>query len=85
MDQSAALLCQAGHALLLDCRSGATDDVPLDPGAAGLALLVIDTACRHALTDGGYAARPPACEEAARALGVPVAARRDGRPGAGRR
>jgi galactokinase len=23
MDQSAALLCRAGHALLLDCRSGA--------------------------------------------------------------
>jgi galactokinase len=70
MDQSAALLCQAGHALLLDCRSGACDDVPLEPGAAGLVLLVIDTGVRHALTDGRYAERRQSCEAAARALGV---------------
>lgn len=70
MDQSAALLCQAGHALLLDCRSGASDDVPLEPGAAGLALLVIDTGVRHALTDGRYAQRRQSCEAAALALGV---------------
>jgi galactokinase len=70
MDQSAALLCQAGHALLLDCRSGIGTAVPLDPPALGLSLLIIDTRARHALTDGGYAARRLACEEAARALGV---------------
>ncbi len=35
MDQSAALLCQAGHALLLDCRSGESDSVPLNPAAPG--------------------------------------------------
>jgi galactokinase len=70
MDQSAALLCRAGHALLLDCRSGATQDVPLNPGAVGLTLLVIDTGVRHALNDGRYAARRRSCEEAARALGV---------------
>jgi galactokinase len=70
MDQSAALLCQAGHALLLDCRSGASDDVPLEPGGAGLAILVIDTGVRHALTDGRYAERRAACEAAARSLGV---------------
>jgi galactokinase len=70
MDQSAALLCQAGHALLLDCRSGAAQDVPLDPAAAGLVLLVIDTGVRHALNDGRYAERRRSCEEAARALGV---------------
>jgi galactokinase len=28
MDQSASLLCRADHALLLDCRSGATEHVP---------------------------------------------------------
>ncbi len=70
MDQSAALLCQAGHALLLDCRSGASDDVPVEPGAAGLALLVIDTQIRHELTDGRYAERRRSCEAAALALGV---------------
>jgi len=70
MDQSASLLCRAGHALLLDCRSGETSDVPFDLPAAGLILLVIDTRVRHALADGRYAARRRACEEAARDLGV---------------
>jgi galactokinase len=70
MDQLAVLLGQAGHALLLDCRTGTGTLVPLDPAAAGLALLVIDTRARHELTDGGYAARRRACEDAARALGV---------------
>jgi galactokinase len=70
MDQSAALLCQAGHALLLDCRSGESDSVPLNPAGSGLALVIIDTRARHALTDSGYAARHVECAEAARALGV---------------
>ena len=70
MDQSASLLCRAGHALLLDCRSGETSDVPFDLPAAGLVLLVIDTRVRHALADGRYATRRRACEEAARVLGV---------------
>jgi galactokinase len=71
MDQSASLLCRAGHALLLDCRSGQASNVPLDLDAAGLVLLVIDTRVRHALADGRYAARRRACEDAARVLGVP--------------
>jgi galactokinase len=70
MDQSASLLCQAGHALLLDCRSGESSDVPFDLPAGGLVLLVVDTRVRHALADGRYAARRRACEEAARVLGV---------------
>jgi len=70
MDQLAVLLGQAGHALLLDCRAGTGTSVPLDPAAAGLALLIIDTRARHELTDGGYAARRRACVDAARALGV---------------
>jgi galactokinase len=70
MDQLVVLLGQAGHALLLDCRAGTGTLVPLDPAAAGLVLLVIDTRARHELTDGGYAARRRACEDAARALGV---------------
>jgi galactokinase len=70
MDQFAALLGRAGHALLLDCRAGTATAVPLDPAAAGLALLVIDTRVRHALGDGRYANRRQACEQAASALGV---------------
>jgi galactokinase len=38
MDQIAALLGRAGHALLLDCRTGTGTAVPLDPAAAGLTL-----------------------------------------------
>jgi galactokinase len=70
MDQSASLLCAAGHALLLDCRSGETTAVPFDPGAAGLRLLIIDTRARHELTGGDYASRRAECEAAARSLGV---------------
>jgi galactokinase len=70
MDQSAALQCQAGHALLLDCRSGIGTAVPLDPGPSGLALLVVDTGARHEHAADGYADRRQACEDAAQALGV---------------
>ncbi len=70
MDQTVALLGQAGHALLLDCRVGTAEAVPFDPAAAGLTLLVIDTRVRHALGDGRYAERRRACEEGASALGV---------------
>ncbi|MGO9077757.1 MAG: galactokinase [Streptosporangiaceae bacterium] len=70
MDQSAVLLCEPGHALLLDCRSGAATSVPLDLAAARAVILVIDTRARHKLTDGGYADRRRSCEAAARALRV---------------
>jgi len=70
MDQIAALLCRSGQALLLDCRDGTGTAVPLDPAAAGLTLLVIDTRARHALGDGRYAERRRACARAASALGV---------------
>ncbi|MEU5883098.1 galactokinase [Spirillospora sp. NPDC047279] len=72
MDQSASLLCEDGHALLLDCRSGLSGQVPFAPGAAGLTLLVVDTRAEHALGDGEYARRRAECEEAARLLGVPA-------------
>jgi galactokinase len=68
LDQSASLLCTEGHALLLDCRSGLSTQVPLD--LTGLALLVIDTRAEHRLRDGGYASRRAACEKAAELLGV---------------
>jgi galactokinase len=70
MDQSASLLCQEGHALLLDCRTSESAEVPFDPAAAGLELLVIDTGARRELADGDYASRRGECEQAARALGV---------------
>jgi galactokinase len=70
MDQSAALLCRAGHALLLDCRTVQAVAVPFSLAAAGRCLMIIDTRIRHALTDGRYAERSHECEDAARALGI---------------
>jgi galactokinase len=71
MDQSASLLCRSGHALLLDCRSLETSQVPFDPAVAGARLLVINTRARHELTDGSYGHRRAECEKAARLLGIP--------------
>ena len=71
MDQSASLLCQAGHALLLDCRSLETSQVPFGPAAAGAALLLVNTRARHELAGGEYGERRAQCEEAARLLGIP--------------
>jgi galactokinase len=70
MDQSASLLCTVDHALLLDCRSGLSAQIPLD--LTGLTLLVIDTRAEHELVDGGYASRRAACEKAASLLGMPA-------------
>jgi galactokinase len=72
IDQSAALLCQEGHAMLLDCGTLARTQVPFRPSAAGAVALIIDTGVTHALVSGEYAARRAECEEAARLLGVPA-------------
>jgi galactokinase len=71
MDQSASLLCEAGHALLLDCGTREISQVPFDPAAAGLGLLVVNTRAEHTHAGGDYARRRSECEEAARQLGVP--------------
>jgi galactokinase len=70
MDQTASLLCEEGHALLLDARTGGVSQVPFNLRAEGLALLVIDSRAPHAHADGEYADRRRTCEEAAAALGV---------------
>jgi len=71
MDQSASLLSQAGHALLLDCRSLETTQVPFEPAAAGASLLVVNTRAKHDLVAGAYGVRRAECDEAARRLGIP--------------
>jgi galactokinase len=74
IDQSAALLCEQGHAMLLDCGTLARTQVPFLPAAAGLGggtvAVIIDTRVTHALVSGDYAARRTECEEAARLLRV---------------
>jgi galactokinase len=72
MDQMVSMLGRAGHALFLDTRSLATEQVPLPLEAAGLCLVVLDTRAGHRLVDGAYADRRAACEAAAAVLGVPA-------------
>jgi galactokinase len=70
MDQAASLRATRGHAILVDSRTGAVEQVPVDLEAHGMTLLVVDTRAEHALVDGQYAARRTTCEEAATVLGV---------------
>ncbi|KAJ1684269.1 hypothetical protein LUZ63_020562 [Rhynchospora breviuscula] len=70
MDQTVAVLGAPASALLLDCRSWATELIPFDPASGGLELLVVDTRAHHQLTDGAYEGRRRACERAAAAIGV---------------
>jgi galactokinase len=72
LDQSASVLCTAGNALFMDCRSLRTEQIPFDLAADGLAVLVIDTRAPHQHAGGEYAARRAACERAAAELGVPA-------------
>ena len=68
MDQSIAVMGRAGRALLLDCRTGETKQVPFDDPS--LVVLVADTRVKHDIADGGYAARREQCYAAAGTLGV---------------
>ncbi len=67
MDQLVSAGGRAGHALLIDCRSLATDVVPVP---VGVAVLVLDTGTRRELTATAYNERRAQCEAAAAALGV---------------
>jgi galactokinase len=72
MDQLASLRCIKGHALFLDIRSLEAEQVPLDPEASDLALLVVDTKVHHGNADGAYGDRRATCERSARIMGVPA-------------
>ncbi|MCX5661103.1 MAG: galactokinase [Planctomycetota bacterium] len=68
MDQFISVGGQAGHAMLLDCRSRETRMVPLDDPE--VSVLIANTNVRHALTGGEYRQRREQCEAGAKALGV---------------
>lgn len=67
MDQLAALLGRAGHALLVDCTSFTTTPVPI---AAAVTVLVAHCGVPRTLADTAYAARRAECEAVAAALGL---------------
>ncbi|HVR70007.1 MAG TPA: galactokinase [Vicinamibacteria bacterium] len=68
MDQLVSMLGEAGHALLIDCRSLETRPIPLPPDRA--AILVFDSGVRHRHSSGEYNVRRAQCEEAAARLGA---------------
>lgn len=70
MDQYASLLCGAGAALFIDCRSLEATRVPLGLEAAGLVLLVCDTRVQHGDPTSGYNQRRAECDRAAENLGL---------------
>ncbi|WP_405484894.1 galactokinase [Nocardia sp. NBC_00511] len=70
LDQSASMLCTAGHVLFLDTRDSAYEQIPFDLDRFDLSLLVFDTGSPHHLMDGEYALRRAECAAAAEQLGV---------------
>ena len=70
MDQAISVLGEKGQALLLDCRDGATRNIPFNDPA--IRLLVCNTEVKHELNDGGYARRRDQCYAAAKVLDVPM-------------
>ena len=71
MDQTASAACSEGAVLLFDTRTGSTENIPFDPAAHDLTVLVIDTRVAHSLADGEYGKRRASCERAATILDVP--------------
>jgi galactokinase len=67
MDQMISAAGVAGTALLIDCRSLATENVPLPPDTV---VVVLDTATRRGLVDSAYNERRSQCESAARTFGI---------------
>jgi galactokinase len=69
MDQLISARGQAGHALLIDCRSLAARPVPLP---ADLAVVIVHSRVARGLVDSAYNERRQQCEAAARHCGVPA-------------
>ncbi|XP_022089363.1 galactokinase-like [Acanthaster planci] len=66
MDQFISVMAQEGHALLIDCRSMESRQVPLaDPNVV---VLLTNSNVRHELTGSEYPTRRRQCEEAAAVL-----------------
>ena len=67
MDQLISACGEAGHALLIDCRSLETEKVPIP---SGVAVVIMDTGTRRELGESAYNERRASCEAAAEELGV---------------
>ena len=70
MDQVASFFGKAGHALFFDTRDDLILEIPINLADQDMVFAVIDTRVKHALIDGGYAARRADCELASELLQV---------------
>ncbi len=64
MDQFASALSQRDHALLIDCRTLAYEEVPLRLAGAGLSIVIANSAVSRELAGSAYNDRRRECEEA---------------------
>ena len=69
LDQVSSIFGKNEHAIFLDCRAETVENVAFPHGVA---LLVVNSGVKHALTGGEYNERRDQCFEAARILGVPA-------------
>jgi galactokinase len=67
MDQLISARGQAGHALLIDCRSLDARAVPMPPGAA---VMIVHSRVKRGLVESEYNTRRKQCEAAARHYGA---------------
>ncbi len=67
MDQTVAALAQPNHALLIECASGETRQIPLPRRGR---LLLVDTGVRHELGASAFNQRRAECEAAVKRLKV---------------
>ena len=70
MDQFISIFAEAGHAVLIDCRSLEHQLVPM--GEGGAKIVVCDTSVKRELAASAYNERRAQCEEAARILNEAV-------------
>jgi galactokinase len=69
MDQMISAAGRRDHALLIDCRSLETTQVPIP---AGTVVVILDTATRRGLVESAYNERRAQCEAVAAHFGVPA-------------
>ncbi len=67
MDQLISVMGEAGHAMLIDCRSLAVQPVAI---AADVAIMIVHSGVQHSNSDGAYNRRRAQCESVARHFGV---------------
>jgi galactokinase len=66
MDQLVAVMGEAGHALLIECRSLLTEPIPLDTEHARI--VICDSGIKHELSSSAYNTRREECERGVKLL-----------------